>query len=380
MLTLKNADAALKEYYLDAVSAQLNQGVSPFFNEIEKTSQYVYGKSAKCVVCNGKMGRIIACDESDDLPTAQSNTYTEINMALKNIYGCLTISDKAIRASQDSSGALVNLLDAEMEGLIADAKANFSRMMYGDGNGTIAVIKSINGTKVYLDSVKQWFNGLTLDVVQGTTIIASGFIVKTVNVDEKYVEFKQNIASFNLTSGNKVTLHGTYGKEINGLAALFEKADLYGADKADDPYFKPYSATVETLTADDIIEAISAIEDRGGGKVKMILCSHSGRKKIADLFSGTQKVVANNDVNLGYSGVYVNEIPVYADRFCPDDRIYLVNPDDFVLCQLCDWSWLEDERGKVLRPEPYKAAYTAAIVKYAELICKKPCGQGLITI
>ena len=32
MITLTNADAALKDYYLDAVSQQLNDGISPFFN------------------------------------------------------------------------------------------------------------------------------------------------------------------------------------------------------------------------------------------------------------------------------------------------------------------------------------------------------------
>ena len=29
MITIENADKALKDYYLDAVSAQLNDGISP---------------------------------------------------------------------------------------------------------------------------------------------------------------------------------------------------------------------------------------------------------------------------------------------------------------------------------------------------------------
>ncbi len=40
--------------------------------------------------------------------------------------------------------------------------------------------------------------------------------------------------------------------------------------------------------------------------------------------------------------------------------------------------WLEDEDGKILRQIPGKAAYGATLVKYAELICKKPCGQAMI--
>lgn len=38
--------------------------------------------------------------------------------------------------------------------------------------------------------------------------------------------------------------------------------------------------------------------------------------------------------------------------------------------------WLEDEDGRILKQVPGKAAYTATLVKYAELVCKKPCGQA----
>ena len=36
MITIQNADAALKDYYLDAVSAQLNDGVSPFLRRLKR--------------------------------------------------------------------------------------------------------------------------------------------------------------------------------------------------------------------------------------------------------------------------------------------------------------------------------------------------------
>ena len=58
--------------------------------------------------------------------------------------------------------------------------------------------------------------------------------------------------------------------------------------------------------------------------------------------------------------------------------MFLLNTDDFALYQLCDWEWLEDEDGKILKQSPGKAAYSATLVKYAELICKKPCGQAII--
>ncbi|MGN0815084.1 MAG: phage major capsid protein [Candidatus Coproplasma sp.] len=380
MLTLSKADAALKEYYLDALSAQLNGDVSPFFNAIEKNSQNIFGKYAKCAVYSGKMNRVIGCDEDADLPLTDNGTFSEITMELKNIFGGFSITDKALRASQDSSGAIINLLDAEMEGLVTDAKANFARMMYGDGNGTLANILSVDDTKVYLDSVKQWFCGLRVDIYSETKIEVTNLTIKSVNSKEKYVEFVQNASAYGLTAGQRIAMRSSNKKEIHGLAALFNDSALYGEDKVDNPYFQPYKAETSELTSGDLVGVISAIEERSGGKVKMILCSHEVRNKIAALFSTAQKVVTTNDINLGYSSVYVNEVPVYADRFCPDNKIYFVNPDDFVLCQLSDWSWLEDKNGCVLRVDRDAAAYVANIVMYAELICKKPCGQGVITL
>ena len=49
-----------------------------------------------------------------------------------------------------------------------------------------------------------------------------------------------------------------------------------------------------------------------------------------------------------------------------------------MLCQLCDWEWMEDEGGRILSKVPGKAAYTATLVKYAELICKRPFAQGML--
>ena len=58
--------------------------------------------------------------------------------------------------------------------------------------------------------------------------------------------------------------------------------------------------------------------------------------------------------------------------------MYLLNTDDFRLHQLCDWQWLEGEDGKILKQIPGKPVYTATLVKYAELMCERPYGQGVL--
>ena len=125
-------------------------------------------------------------------------------------------------------------------------------------------------------------------------------------------------------------------------------------------------------------DVLDYMEENFNSKINVILCSYKTRKKIAALIDANRRVVNTIDARTGYGVVTVNDVPVYADKYCPDDRILFLNSEDFALYQLCDWEWLEDEDGKILKQVPGKAAYSATLVKYAELVCRKPCGQAML--
>ena len=137
MVTLSNANNALKTYYLGVLANQLNVGINPFLAKIEQTTADVWGREIKKLVPYGLNGGVGSGSETSTLPAVGGNTYAEFTLSLKNLYGQIEITDKAIRASQNSVGAFVNLLNAEMEGLLEASKFNFGRMLYGDGSGLI---------------------------------------------------------------------------------------------------------------------------------------------------------------------------------------------------------------------------------------------------
>lgn len=379
MITINSADAALKDYYLDAVNAQLSGEVSPFFNAIAKTGENVFGKDVKLAIAKGGMAGVVAGAEDGALPAPRSNRYYGVTLPLKNIYGTIEISDKAMRASENSAGAFVNLLNAEMEGLVAGAKANFARMLYGDGNGLLCTVASKkSATVLVVNSAKSYFKGLKVKI----GALTSDYTVTAVDTEKKEITVDTALTDTQISGGEKVCLAGAEGNEITGLSGIFDGATLYGYTKSSDTYFQPYvkHCAPASFTENDIIDVIDTIEESADGKVNMILCSHKVRKQIAKLMSSSRRIVNTADIAAGYSSIVINDVPVYADKFCPDDRIYFVNTDDFVLNQLCDWAWLEDEGGRILKQVAGKAAYSATLVKYAELVCKKPCGQGAIIL
>ena len=383
MITIENADKALKDYYLQAVSAQLNDNVSPFFSAIEKNTDNVFGKDVKVAVVRGNTDGIAACAEDSDLPAPYANRYLEISLPLKNIYGTIEVSDKALRASRESSGAFVNLVNAEMEGLVSGARYNFQRMLYGDGNGTLCKITAADSLastnyKYTVDDISKLSVGMKVDAITPQNFMTEELTITAIDDSSKVVTFDKVVLGNSV--GAVVTAPGAYGNELTGLGAIFGTGNLYGYDRKEEPYFAPYSKALSAeLTEDDLTDVLDYMEEHFNSKINMILCSYATRKKIAKLAADNKRIVNSIDAHAGFGVVTVNGVPVYADRFCPDKTIYFVNTEDFILSQLCDWEWLENEDGKILKQVPGKAAYGATLVKYAELICKKPCAQAVLT-
>jgi len=382
LITIENADKALKDYYLDAVSAQLNDNVSPFFSAIEKSANHVYGKDVTMSVIRGNSGNVLAGAEDGALPDPYKNRYLQITVPLKNLYGTIEVSDKALKASRETSGAFVNLVNAEMEGLIASAKQNFSRMLFGDGTGKLCkIVTGVNDYVYKVDTVKEYFVGMHVTIPIAGPVLDDSRDLYIVAVDKAKSEITFDREVFDPINGATVYVFGSKDNELCGLGAIFDSDVLYGYKKSDEPYFAPYKASAGgTLTEEQLTDVLDYMEENFNSRINMIICSFKTRKKIAALIADNRRVVNSTDAHTGFGVVTVNDVPVYADKYCPDDRILFLNTDDFSLNQLCDWEWLEDESGKILKQVQGKAAYGATLVKYAELICKKPCGQAMLSL
>ena len=383
-VTLTNADKALKSYYLDAISEQLNDNLSPFFSAIEKTTNNVYGKEVRKLSIFGINGGIGAGIEDGNLPEAKGNNYAEIVSTLKNLYGVIEISDKAIRASENNSGAFVNLLNAEMDGLIKSSKINFSRMLFGDGNGYVATVNSFDGDYFMVDDTAGVLEGMVIDVRKPDGKIVSELskrTVKTVDRKESAVFISGDAVDAEVPEGSYLCIHGAYGNEITGLKEIFDTSSesLYGLDKYENSWLVPYvEEEVSTLTVEKIQNVLDKVEEATGDQTNLIVCSWGVRRALQKLFATNRVVLDTMEVNGGYKTISYNGIPIVADRFCPKGSMYFLNTNDFTLHQLCDWQWLADDDGKVLKQVPGKPVYTATLVKYAELICSRPCGQAAL--
>ena len=393
MVTLQTADNALKEVYLGVVSEQLNTSINPLLAKINQTTSDVWGKEIRKLAPYGINGGIGAGDEDGSLPTAAGNTYAQFVLELKNLYGKIELSDKAIRASQNSAGSFVNLLNAEMEGLIKASSFNFGRMLYGDGTGSLGTIVSNQTNSITLDHIANVVEGMVIDIVNLATgeVLTNGRRITSINRATKTVtltgaEMTANAYQSSGTVKYVACVQGSYGKEITGLGAIFKTdGSLYGLARNAYSWMTPYiedissSSVTQDITDITIQKAIDTLEETAGSQVDFIVCSAGVKRNYQEYFNTYRRNIDVLELNGGYKAMSYNGIPLVSDRFAKPNTMYLLNTKEFNLHQLCDWQWLEGEDGRVIKQNQNKPTYSATLVKYADIICNLPSGQAMIT-
>ena len=377
MIDLTTAQNALKDAYLVAACNQLNTKTNPLLAKIKQSSSDVYGKQIIKVAPVGINGGIGAGTETGELPTANENNYVQFKSTLKNLYGTIEISDKAIRASSVNSGAFVDLLNAEMEGLLAASKFNLGRMLYGDGTGAVGTVASYSAGVATMDSVKNLIEGMVIDVYTADGgVVDSGLRIGYVDRVNKQVFF--TTTPNGIAEGNIFYVQGSKDNEITGLGAIFNNSTtLYGLNRTANKWLNPYVSTKNQEISDAVMqEAVDFLEENTGSNIDFITCGAGVKRAYQQYLACYRRNIDVTELAGGYKAISFNGIPVVSDRFIPDDTLYMLDTSKFTLHQLCDWEWIEGEGGKILRQKAGYPAYTATLVKYADLICDQPNGQA----
>ena len=337
MVNLTTANNALKTVYLDVLDNLLNVGTNPLFAKIKKTTDGVCGKEIKVMAPFGVNGGITATSETGVLPMTGNNDYLNFTTSLKNLYGRIEISDKAVRASQNSAGAFVNLLNDEMEGLVKSSALNLSRMIYDDGRGLLSEIKSVesDGLVLTVDNVNTIWEGMIVDIadsyanqlVNGTSgrrIVGINRANKTVTLDAKVT------LPYVSDGGHCFVVQGSYCNEITGLKALFmgNVSTLYGLRKADYPFMagRNYDST-GNLTDVGILEKIDNAEESTGAKINYIACSSAVRRSYQASLIEAGRNIETIDIGNGFKALDFYGIPMVSERFICDNKMYLLDTD-----------------------------------------------------
>lgn len=383
MVTLTNVESALKDVYLGVVSNQLNVSTNPLLTKIKRTSKDVWGKEIVKLAPYGLNGGVGAGSETAMLPTASGNRYVQFRSSLKNLYGKIEISDKAIRSTANHLGAFVNLLQDEMEGLVKASTFNLGRMLYGDGTGKLgtALYTESDGGNIVCDKVNNIVEGMVIDFVNNNIPDYQKCRVTYVDRVNKVIRVDKSTIRVLSTKPYEMYVQSSRGYEITGIDALFNGSEtIYGLKRADYPWLNPYVSPEEKEVSDNMIQtAIDFLDENTDSRVNYIACSSKVRRAYQQYMNAYKSNIDIIEMEGGFKALSYNGIPMYADRFVDEDTMFLLNTNDFTMHELCDWQWIEGDNGHILKQNSIYPTYSATLVKYAELVCDKPNGQAKIS-
>jgi len=377
-VTISSAENVLKSVYLNVLANQLNTNVNPLLARIKQTDAGVWGKEIIKLAPCGLNGGVGAGSETGALPTAAGNNYVQFKTTLKNLFGKIEISDKAIRASQNIAGSFVNLLNDEMEGLINASKFNLGRMLYGDGSGFLSTFMPQTPDGLYyVTDVRNLMEGMLVDVYTSAGRDVAATRITYVDRVNSLIRFSVNPTA----ESGSLYVQGSKDKELTGLKSIFNvSSPLYGVDRQLNPALSPYVKSDAGAISETMIQqAIDSVETNANSKIDFIGVSADVKYAFQEYMAQYKRNIEMMDIEGGYKSMSFNGIPLVYDRFIENGTMYLLDTSAIKLHQLCDWRFLETENGNILRQAQDKPVYTATLVKYCDLICAKPNGQAKIS-
>lgn len=388
--TVQTLEEALKTLYLEPLIKTIDTGSGPVFAKIDKNSKNVVGEDIKFALQYGRHGGIGARGESDDLPAPSPRKYKQGVTSTKNLYGRISFSEKLMKISKNNAASFADQVSTQMEDITVDIRDMMRRNFMGKSDGIMGQVKTaVTSQKnvVVKGRIKTFYAGQIVDI-----FTLSGTAIDTKKVDAKMivdVDYATSTISFadNVTVGadDYISLAGNYGKELIGLKEILTKdSTIYGIDRSTNKWYNPLvfdkKSTGSTVAFSSMYlqEAIDEIEDYTGDKPDFITCNSGMLRAYINEQNTYKRNIEYTKVDGGVELVSYGKVPISKEKYMDDNTIYLINTKDLTLAQVADWGWM-DADGSILSRVAEKAAYEATLTKYAELICRRPSAQAIIT-
>lgn len=378
----------LKNQYLGPIREQLNNDIV-LLKRLEKDSESVVGQNFTIPLHVARNEGIGAIADGGNLPTAGAQGYKQAIVPMRYLYGRIEIGGPAMKATRNSEGAFVRLLEAEMKGIARDLKSDVNRQLFGDGTGILATCGTTAGaTTVVVASTAKLRVGMIVDIVKkadGTTGTgATGRVITAISSATAFV-----ISGAAITTDNTYCVYrsGSRNLEMMGLGGIVADTDpaggaLQGLAVASNPIWKANilanGGTPRAITETLMQQAMDITEQAGAGKTTALFTTFGVRRAYMALLKTNQQFVNETEFDGGFKALSYNGLPLIPDKDCPAKSVYFIDENSLKFYELADWDWM-DEDGAVLSRVSGKDAYEATMYKYAELGCSARNANTLLT-
>lgn len=327
---------------------------------------------------------------SGSLPQANGAKYDDAEIRSKKVYAVCELDRESIKASEGDEGAFVQLTKHAVQKTVESYMRNASRILFNDGTGALGQFSgNASGTATdpvltILNTGSYKFKEANFEEKDYVNInsLASVFEIIEVNPTTRAVTLSRISGSDDLT-GIGAGTHTVYMQKskdadpsgLNGVC-MATSGSLYGIPVARRWSSFQKNAAGSGLTTDMMNNSMLNVEKRCGKVPKMIVTSYVQLEKLLNQIEDQKQYVIDPRASelkgkISFKGIEfmssMGAIPVFADRFCDDDKMFFINDDYIETHHRPGFGWFDDDGTVFLRlndEDAYGARYGGYLENY----------------
>jgi len=395
---LSSLDATMKYKYGPAIEDLVNKKTL-LLDRINQRKKKFQGKlwvQPKLLATGGGIGA--RSGASPTLPTAGRTVQEKLQATAKKLYARLDIDREAIIAGRKSEQVFVDSTKHEIKAKADRFALDLNRQFYGNGGGTLGLVGSVAGTVVTVTAAtfnqNYFMEGDRIQLYADNAGIPGALVgvgttstITSINPAAGTRTITLDAIDGAAAAGQHIVIEGNANNELTGFASHIDdqSSTIHNINKT--TYFRArgvyQDAASASVSVDLMNQLVQQMVSVSVEQPKMVITSPKQWRLISQLLENA-KIYHAKDSDKGKFGFgaleYISPLgvlPIYADRFCPDEKMYFVNPESFQFIQREDFGWF-DEDGTILMRQATTDAYEARYGGYSELICTCENSNGIL--
>lgn len=307
---------------------------------------------------------------SGSLPTANYAAIQDAVIEAKKMYAVGQVDRESIKAASSNEGAFIELTKFSTQKAVESWMRNMSRALFNDGSGKLGQFSgSASGTAsapVITVTAASWkeANWEEKDYVNVNTL-ASVWEVVSVDPATRAISLSRISGSDDLTAigagTHSVYMQNSKDNDPQGLKGVLDATGgtLYGVSVG-----RRWQAAAQIaaggagITPDALNQGMMEIQRKSGKVPNLIITSFTQYRKLLNLLEDQKQYLLDPRATdlmgkISFKGLEfmsaAGPVGIFPERFCEDDRVYLLNDNYITIKHRPDFGFFDDDGTVFLR-------------------------------
>lgn len=379
----------LFKHKYDQISMDMYNGEYETLGRIRKSYNFTGDQKEKAIPLGFQGGA-----GAGTLPAANRGNYAKAILTTKSVYAVCEVDRKTIKQSKDA-GAFVEALKENVKRTVQKFNWNASRILHNDGTGALGTINTSgvtdNGSGSYTVVISTATWKLANWEVRDFINVSTGtdkFEITAIAPSTRAITMQRLEGATVPVDEDVLYLQGSRNNDPEGLKGVCDATSSTKYSLAIQYRWQStqIAAAGAGINVDLMNQAMLEQQAYTGQVPSMISTSFVQMRKLLNSIEDQKRYFQSGELksrygNFSWPGVQFmsakGPIPIIAERFVEDDRMYFLNDEHIEAEHAPDFGWCDDEGFVFLRKagsDQYEARYAAYMNNYIV-----PTMQAVIT-